>query len=61
MTNTTASNLFISEYSEPNGGNCKYIELYNGTGVAIDLANYEIWGISNGGTWTEYTLNYQEY
>jgi len=42
--------IFISEYIEANGDN-KAIELYNGTGVNLDLSNYQIWKSINGGTW----------
>ncbi len=51
------SNLIISEYGEGAGGNKKYIELYNGTGADVDLANYQVWLIANGGNWPESTLN----
>ncbi len=47
--------LIISEYSEGSSNN-KYIELYNGTGADVDLSNYEVWKIANGGNWTESTL-----
>ncbi|QYJ68420.1 Ig-like domain-containing protein [Flavobacterium litorale] len=50
---TFASNLIISEYGEGSGGNKKYVEIFNGTGAAVDLANYKIWRISNGGSWPE--------
>ena len=53
---TSATDLFISEYAEGSGYN-KYIEIYNGTGSTVDLSNYEVWKISNGGTWPEYTLS----
>jgi len=56
-TTIPTTNLFISEYGEGSGGNKKYIEIYNGTGASVDLANYQIWGITNGGTWPESTLN----
>lgn len=48
----SASNLIISEYGEGNGGYKKYIELFNGTGAPVDLADYEIWLIFNGGSWS---------
>ena len=44
------SDLIISEYAEGSGYN-KYIEIYNGTGSAVDLSDYEIWKITNGGSW----------
>ncbi len=47
-----ATDLFISEYSEGSSNN-KYVELYNGTGAAVDLANYRMHKISNGGDWDE--------
>ncbi len=55
----TASDLFISEYTEPDGGLTKVIEVYNGTGDTVDLSNYALHKIGNGGTWDEYsfTLN----
>jgi len=56
-TNAQCSQLFISEYGEPNGGNGKYVEIYNPTADAIDLGAYEMWRISNGGSWTEATLS----
>ena len=51
-----AVDLFISEYAEGSGYN-KYIEIYNGTGQSVDLSNYEIWKITNGGSWPEYSLS----
>jgi len=47
-----ATELFISEYGEGSSFN-KWVEIYNGTGSAVNLANYAIWRISNGGSWFE--------
>jgi hypothetical protein len=44
----SATDLFISEYGEGSGGNKKYIEIYNGTGGVVDLANYTIKKATNG-------------
>ena len=44
--------LFISEYIEGSQSN-KAIELFNGTGQAINLGEYQIWNIANGGFWSE--------
>ncbi|MGB0850385.1 MAG: lamin tail domain-containing protein [Bacteroidia bacterium] len=41
--------LFISEYAEGSSSN-KYLELYNPSGSAIDLSNYSLYMINNGGT-----------
>ncbi len=49
-----ATDLIISEYAEGSSNN-KYLEIYNATGATVDLSNYEIWRISNGGAWPEYT------
>lgn len=46
------SDLIISEYGEGTSNN-KYIEIFNGTGSDINLANYRIWRVSNGGIWPE--------
>ncbi len=51
-----APDLFISEYIEGSGNN-KALEIYNGTGETIDLSAYQIWKISNGGSWPESTLS----
>ena len=48
--------LFISEYAEGTSYN-KYIEIYNGTGYNVDLSDYEIWKIINGGNWPESSLS----
>lgn len=50
-----ASDLFISEYSEGSSNN-KYVEIYNGTGLDVDLSDYQLWRVSNGGTWPEATI-----
>ena len=49
-------NLFISEYAEGTSYN-KYIEIYNGTGSSVDLSDYDIWKITNGGNWPELSLS----
>ena len=38
----TPANLFISEVTDAAAGSLTYVELYNGTGAAIDLANYKL-------------------
>ena len=45
--------LFISEYVEPNGGNNKAIEIVNLTSSTIDLSAYSIKKQSNGGSWVD--------
>ena len=47
-----ATDLFFSEYIEGSSNN-KALEIYNGTGNPVDLSNYEVWRISNGGNWPE--------
>lgn len=44
-----ATDLFISEYVEGSSNN-KYIEIYNGTGADVDLADYDLVNYSNGNT-----------
>jgi hypothetical protein len=48
-----ASGVFLSEYIETNLGNNKALEIYNATGATVDMADYAIWRISNGGDWVE--------
>ena len=45
--------LFISEYVEPSGGNNKAIEIVNLTSATISLAGYSIKKQSNGGAWVD--------
>ncbi|MBC8884204.1 lamin tail domain-containing protein [Flavobacterium piscinae] len=47
QTTIFATDLFISEYIEGSSSN-KYIEIYNGTGVTIDLSDYELRLYANG-------------
>jgi hypothetical protein len=46
------SDLFFSEYAEGSSSN-KYVEIYNGTGDAVDLSEYQTHRIGNGGDWDE--------
>lgn len=48
--------LIISEYGEPVVGNGKYVEIYNGSSGSVNLANYQLQKISNGGNWPGSTL-----
>jgi endonuclease I/chitodextrinase len=52
-TSNGITELFISEYIEPDGGNEKAIEIVNLTGSTINLANYSIQKQSNGGSWVD--------
>ncbi len=56
--NAQVSDLIISEYGEGSSGNSKYVEIYNGTGSPVALANYQLWRVTNGGTWPEATYNF---
>lgn len=50
------ADLFFSEYVEGSSNN-KAIEVYNPTGAAIDLADYEIHRFNNGATTSPYILD----
>ncbi len=49
--------LFFSEYIEGSSYN-KALEIYNGTGVTVDLTNYQLWQVANGGNWYEYIIDF---
>ncbi|MBW6514742.1 MAG: chitobiase/beta-hexosaminidase C-terminal domain-containing protein, partial [Candidatus Syntrophosphaera sp.] len=51
LMSAQAQDLFISEYVEGSSNN-KAIEIFNGTGAPVDLANYTMRLASNGGTWS---------
>jgi len=52
---TNPPELFFSQYGEPDGGNCKFIEIYNPTSVEVDLSHYTIIKGGNGDTFEEST------
>ena len=58
QTPTDYTGLFFSEYGEPDGGNHKYLEIYNGTGGVVSLDNVVILGNYNGNPWSE-TFTFQ--
>ena len=45
-----ASNLYISEVTDANLGGLSYIEIFNGTGITVNLSNYKLKIFSNGST-----------
>lgn len=47
-----AADLFFSEYVE-GASNNKALEIFNGTGATVDLANYKVRLASNGNEWSE--------
>ena len=47
MDNAKSTELFISEYTEGSGNN-KLIEIYNGTGISVNLSNYSLKKQVNG-------------
>jgi len=51
-TSSVATDLFFSEYIEGSSYN-KALEIFNGTGAAVDLSNYVIRGNHNGSAWEE--------
>lgn len=53
---SSCDELFISEYIEGSSNN-KAIEIYNGTGVPVNLANYTLDRYTNGGAAVSATLN----
>lgn len=46
------TDLIISEFGE-GAGNNDFMEIYNGTGVDVDLSQYFLWKIINDGNWWE--------
>ncbi len=48
ITVTNPPELFFSQYGDGDGGNCKFVELYNPTDAPIDLSHYTIIKGGNG-------------
>ena len=55
LTAVFAETLFFSEYIEGSSDN-KYLEIYNGTGVSVNLSDYKIVQYNNGKSTATYTL-----
>jgi hypothetical protein len=53
-TTQLATDLFFSEYVEGSSSN-KYVEIYNGTGASVDLADYQLQLFTNGDPITDPT------
>jgi gliding motility-associated-like protein len=53
---TLPTNLFISEVTDADAGSLTYVELFNGTGVSVDLANYKLKVYNNGNATTSCDL-----
>ncbi|MFZ4435973.1 MAG: choice-of-anchor D domain-containing protein [Flavobacterium psychrophilum] len=47
-----ALELFLSEVTDATFGGLTYIEIYNGTGATVNLANYSLKTASNGGAYS---------
>lgn len=47
-TASTPSDIFISEITDHGSGSHSYVELFNGTGVTVDLSDYELRIHGNG-------------
>ncbi len=57
--NQCATDLIISEYGEGSGNN-KFLEIYNATGQTVDLSQYRVGLVFNGGEWTESTISFPD-
>ena len=52
QSNLISPELFLSEVTDATAGGLSYIEIYNGTGATVNLANYSIKTASNGGLYS---------
>lgn len=55
-SSTTPSNLFISEVTDATSGSSSYVEIFNGTGAPVNLANYDLKIYNNGNASASNTL-----
>ena len=52
-----ATDLFISEVTDSNYGSLTYVEIYNGTGLTVNLSGYSIKTANNGASTFSNTVN----
>ncbi len=53
----TVSELFITEVTDATSGGLTYVEIYNGTGAAVNLSPYSIRTANNGGAYNAAVVN----
>ncbi|WP_333694134.1 choice-of-anchor D domain-containing protein [Flavobacterium sp.] len=53
----TVSNLFISQVTDATYGDLTYVEIYNGTGAAVNLTGYQVLFYNNGSATVSGTIN----
>ena len=54
---STASDLFISEVYDAEFGSLSYIEIFNATGVSVNLSSYVVRVYTTSSTFTDYSLS----
>lgn len=52
QANLISPELFLSEVTDATAGGLSYVEIYNGTGATVNLANYSLKTASNGGAYS---------
>ena len=52
QSNLISPELFLSEVTDATAGGLSYVEIYNGTGATVNLANYSLKTASNGGAYS---------
>ncbi|MFD2543087.1 choice-of-anchor D domain-containing protein [Lacinutrix gracilariae] len=56
-SSTTPTDIFISEVTDATSGSSSYVEIFNGTGTAVDLSDYDLKLYNNGSTSSSGTVN----
>ncbi|MEM5563564.1 GEVED domain-containing protein [Psychroserpens sp. AS72] len=57
VSSTTPTDLFISEVTDATSGSSSYVEIFNGTGAAVNLDDYDLVIYNNGNASSSGTVN----
>lgn len=57
ISSTVPSDLFISEFTDATSGSSSFVEIFNGTGTAVNLDDYDLVIYNNGNATSSGTVN----